>query len=102
MLQSIRIPASLSGAGKKHHRESTRLAPTVHSFYAVFMINIVLSLGMLAGFALIWGAWRLLRRDGLGQKVWLMIAAAMVIFANVAIWTVPDEQGQSLVNRGAE
>ena len=61
------------------------------------MMNIVLSLGMLAGFALIWGAWRMWRREGVGQKVWLMIAAAVVIFANVAIWTVPDKQGRSLL-----
>ena len=88
-------------AGVKHHRESAHLAPTVHSFYAVVMINIILSVGMLAGFALIWGAWRMWRRDGLGQKVWLMIAAALVIFANVAIWTVPDEQGRSLVKSGS-
>jgi uncharacterized membrane protein len=66
------------------------------------MVNIVLSIGMLAGFALIWGAWRMWRREGAGQKLWLMIAAALVIFANVAIWTVPDGQGQSLVNRGTE
>ena len=65
------------------------------------MVNIILSVGMLAGFALIWGAWRMWRRDGLGQKVWLMIAAALVIFANVAIWTVPDEQGRSLVKSGS-
>ena len=86
-------------AGKKHHAESARLAPIVHSFYAVVMINIVLSLGMLAGFALIWGAWRMWRREGIGQKMWLMVAAALVIFANVAIWTVPDQQGRSLVSR---
>lgn len=56
-----------------------------------------LSIGMIAGFALLWGAWRLKRRDGLSQKVWLMVAAALVIFANVAIWTVPDGKGNSLV-----
>ena len=66
------------------------------------MVNIVLSLGMLAGFALIWGAWRMWLREGLGQKVWLMFAAALVIFANVAIWTVPDEQGRSLVQTEKE
>ena len=88
---------SLVAAGKKHHAESTRLAPIVHSFYAVVMVNIILSLGMLAGFTLIWGAWRMWRREGARQKAWLMIAAALVIFANVAIWTVPDGQGRSLV-----
>ena len=64
------------------------------------MMNIVLSLGMVAGFALIWGAWRMWRREGVGQKMWLMVAAALVIFANVAIWTVPDQQGRSLVAQG--
>jgi hypothetical protein len=29
--------------------------------------------------------------------MWLMVAAALVVFANVAIWVVPDEKGQSLV-----
>jgi hypothetical protein len=66
------------------------------------MVNIVLSIGMLAGFGLIWGAWRMWRREGLGQKSWLMAAAALIIFANVAIWTVPDEQGRSLVNVDAK
>ncbi|MBK8374656.1 hypothetical protein [Sphingorhabdus sp.] len=62
------------------------------------MTAAILSIGMLAGFALLWGAWRLWRRDGLGQKVWLMLAASLVIFANVAIWTVPDSAGNSLAN----
>jgi drug/metabolite transporter superfamily protein YnfA len=66
------------------------------------MTNAFLSIAMLAGFALIWGAWRLWQRDGLGQKVWLMAAAALVIFANIAIWTVPDEKGRSLVNAKSE
>jgi hypothetical protein len=61
------------------------------------MVNAFLSIGMIAGFALLWGAWRLWKRDGLGQKVWLMIAAALVIFANIAIWTVPDKSGNTLV-----
>jgi drug/metabolite transporter superfamily protein YnfA len=62
------------------------------------MTSAFLSVAMLGGFALIWGAWLLWQREGLGQKVWLMIAAALVLFANVAIWTVPDEAGQTLVN----
>jgi drug/metabolite transporter superfamily protein YnfA len=87
---------------KKRHDEFARLAPMAHSFYAVVMANIVLSIGMLAAFALIWGAWRMWRRYGLSQKVWLMAAAALIIFANVAIWTVPDQQGRSLVNVDAK
>ena len=33
------------------------------------------------------------------QKVWLMVAAALVIFANAAIWTVPNSRGKSLFNQ---
>jgi hypothetical protein len=61
------------------------------------MVSLILSVGMLSGFALLFGAWRLWKREGLGQKVWLMVAAALVIFANIAIWTVPDQQGNTLV-----
>jgi hypothetical protein len=62
------------------------------------MAGAFLSIAMIGGFALLWGAWRLWRRDGLGQKVWLMLAAALVLFTNVAIWTVPDEAGRTLAN----
>jgi hypothetical protein len=72
------------------------LTAPFHSFYRGGMTSALLSIAMIAGFALLWGAWRLWKRDGLGQKIWLMIAAALVLFANIAIWTVPDEQGRSL------
>lgn len=62
------------------------------------MTGAFLSIAMIGGFALLWGAWRLWRRDGLGQKLWLMVAAALVLFANVAIWTVPDEAGRTLAS----
>jgi drug/metabolite transporter superfamily protein YnfA len=62
------------------------------------MVGAFLSIAMIGGFALLWGAWRLWRRDELGQKVWLMLAAALVLFTNVAIWTVPDEAGRTLAN----
>lgn len=61
------------------------------------MLSAVLSLAMIAAFLLLFGAWKRWRRDGAGQQMWLMIAAALVIFVNVAIWVVPDEMGQSLV-----
>ena len=61
------------------------------------MLNAILSLAMIAAFLLLFGAWRRWRRDGLSQQMWLMIAAALVIFANIAIWVVPDENGNSLV-----
>jgi hypothetical protein len=61
------------------------------------MLNLILSIAVFAGLVLLWGAWKRWRRDGAGQQMWLMIAAALVIFANIAIWVVPDKNGQSLV-----
>lgn len=61
------------------------------------MLNAILSLAMIAAFLLLFGAWRRWRRDGISQQMWLMFAAALVIFANIAIWVVPDEKGNSLV-----
>ena len=61
------------------------------------MLNAILSIAMIAAFLLLYGAWKRWQRDGAGQQMWLMIAAALVIFANVAIWIVPDKQGKSLV-----
>ncbi|MBA4307573.1 MAG: hypothetical protein C0429_12640 [Sphingopyxis sp.] len=61
------------------------------------MLNATLSLAMIAAFLLLFGAWKRWRRDGVSQQMWLMIAAALVIFANIAIWVVPDEKGNSLV-----
>jgi hypothetical protein len=61
------------------------------------MLNAVLSIAMLSAFLLLYGAWKRWSRDGASQQMWLMIAAAFVIFANVAIWVVPDQKGQSLV-----
>ena len=61
------------------------------------MLNLILSIAVFAGFLLLLGAWKRWRRDGADRQLWLMIAAALVIFANIAIWVVPDEKGQSLV-----
>jgi hypothetical protein len=60
------------------------------------MLNLVLSLATFAAILLLFGAWKLWRREGATQKMWLMVAAALVIFANIAIWVVPDDKGQSL------
>jgi uncharacterized membrane protein len=60
------------------------------------MANLILSIATFGALLLLFGAWKLWRRDGAVQKMWLMIAAALVIFVNIAIWVVPDEQGKSL------
>jgi hypothetical protein len=60
------------------------------------MTNIILSSASFFAALLLYGAWRLWQRDGLGKQKWLMVGAAIVIIANVAIWTVPDQNGNSL------
>ena len=60
------------------------------------MVGAILSLAMIAGFALLWGAWRIHKRNGPRQQMWLMVAAALIMFVNVGIWTVPNKQGQTL------
>ena len=60
------------------------------------MGGLILSIAMIAGFALLWGAWRLHKRGGSRQQMWLMVAASLIMFANVAIWTIPDDNGRSL------
>ena len=49
----------------------------------------ILSLAVIAAFALVWGGgWLIVkRRDRL--RGWLMIVAALVLLGNVAIWIAP-------------
>jgi hypothetical protein len=61
------------------------------------MANLILSLATFAAVLLLYGAWKRWHSEGAGKQMWLMIVAALVIFANIAIWVVPDQQGKSLV-----
>lgn len=65
------------------------------------MLNFILSVAVFAAILLLVGAWRRWRRDGNGQQMWLMIAAALVILVNIAIWVVPNQQGKSLVTEAS-
>ncbi|WP_435418237.1 hypothetical protein WAB17_01270 [Parerythrobacter aurantius] len=62
------------------------------------MTNLVLSILMLAAFALVAGAVVLWRR-GVRKQAGLMVLLALVALLNVAIWTVPDTGGQAPVDR---
>jgi hypothetical protein len=62
------------------------------------MTNIILSAATFTVVLLLYGAFRLWRRDGMGKQSILMISAALVIVANIAIWTVPDKNGKSLAD----
>ena len=57
-------------------------------------MNLILSILMLAGLGLIGGAVVLARRDE-RKKALLMVIAALVMFANVGIWTLPTASGES-------
>jgi len=47
-----------------------------------------LAIAMIAAFALVLGAVRLIRRPDTRSRGWLMLAAAAVLVGNVLIWTV--------------
>ncbi len=66
------------------------------------MANFILSIATFAAFLLLFGAWKRWREEGARKQMWLMMAAAVVIFANIAIWVVPDNKGQSLVTGAAD
>lgn len=52
------------------------------------MNAIASGIAMIAVFALTWGGSVVLRRDGDKKRGWLMLAAALVLFGNVLIWTL--------------
>ena len=53
------------------------------------MSGTILSILMLAGIALTIGGLHLLVRKRDPKHGWLMLVAALVMFANVAIWAIP-------------
>jgi membrane-associated phospholipid phosphatase len=62
-------------------------------------MSIVLSIVMLAALALVLAA-ILAWRKGLPKKqIGLLLLLALVMAVNVAIWTVPDGEGQAPIDR---
>lgn len=66
------------------------------------MLDFVLSLMVLAAFALLVGAYLLWRRTGNTRQALLMVVLAMVAVVNIAIWTVPDDEGRAPIDRAEE
>lgn len=62
------------------------------------MLDTALSLLVIAAVALLGGAYLQWRR-GNRKQAGLMLVLAAVMAANVAIWSVPNEQGASLVTQ---
>ena len=63
------------------------------------MLDTALSLLVLAAIALVGGATFLWRRNGFNRQVQLMLILAVVMVANVAIWTLPDSGGEAPLDR---
>jgi len=63
------------------------------------MLDIVLSIVMLAAFLLMVGAFFLWRRTGEAKQPLLMALLALIAIANVLIWTVPSADGSSPVEQ---
>lgn len=61
-------------------------------------MDIALSLVSLTVLALVLGAAFLFRRGGATKQAWLMLLLALIMAINVAIWTLPTENGASLVD----
>lgn len=59
-------------------------------------MDIALSLLVFTVFALVLGAFMLHRRGHYGRQMWLMLALAIVLSANVAILAVPNPKGESV------
>lgn len=61
-----------------------------------------LSLTVLTALALTGGAIYLWRSRGLKKQALLMLVLAVVMAVNVAIWTLPNERGETLVEAAPE
>jgi len=62
-------------------------------------MNTVLSILMLAAVGLLLGAFVLWRKGGPLKQVLMMVLLSIIAVANVAIWTVPDVEGDAPLDK---
>jgi len=65
-------------------------------------MDLILSIVMLAAFALIGGALFLWFKRGARKQAGLMALLALIMLINVAIWTIPTATGDAPLDRVAE
>lgn len=63
------------------------------------MLDAVLSITVLAAILLMIGAFFLWRRTGNAKNAALMVLLAVVALLNVAIWTLPDADGEAPLDK---
>ncbi|MXO64221.1 hypothetical protein [Altericroceibacterium endophyticum] len=61
-------------------------------------MDMALSLLVFTALVLLAGAAYLWRRGGAMKQVWLMLVLALVMIVNVAIWTLPNAEGENLLD----
>ena len=65
-------------------------------------VNTVLSILVLAAFALVVGAAMLWWRGGSRKQIGLMLLLAAIMIVNIGIWTLPDGSGNAPLGRELE
>ena len=63
------------------------------------MLDAVLSITVLAAILLVVGAFFMWRRTGNTRNALLMVLLAVVALVNVAIWTLPDADGEAPLDK---